>query len=101
MKNHKLSVASAMYDKGNKGYLNADEKVMRALDVDGDGEISKGELLNAAKLFNAKERQAKRMIWIAGGLILVIVLLVAALFGVVVSANEVISPKPFTILFHI
>jgi len=83
-----LSPRSKAYDAGGKGFLTMEENLMRELDVDGDGELSKDEFVAAAKRLMEEKKNAAR--WRSVGIMSMLLLFVLGgmMLGITLVANE-------------
>lgn len=80
-KRARLSFASRAFDRGDKGYLDDIEQVVRDYDKDGDGKFSVEEVFSmASDIIDSRRKEEKLQKWILGGT-LAFVLLLASVLG--------------------
>lgn len=93
---NRLSLASQVWDRGNKGWLDEAERLGRKYDKDNDGKIDRSDIFNIVEdvLKARKETRSVKKLAIVLGV--VIVVLAGAMFGLtyaVVVMNKELSVK--------
>jgi hypothetical protein len=92
----KQSMASKAYDRDNKGYLDATEKIVRGYDKDGNGKIEIEEVFNIVKDLQKQEKKRQNLKKLLGISLLVMLVVLTASFGLtwaVVIISRQIEPN--------
>ena len=95
----RMSVASRAFDRGNKGYLDKDERRVRSYDLDGDGKLDIDDVFRVVA--DARQAESRRNLfrWLLTAAVAFAVLNICAVFGltfVVVSLTREVAADPNT-----
>lgn len=90
----RMSKASNAFDRGNKGYLDHEEQLLRKFNVKGDGDLSNSELFSMVAELNKQvnqKRSYKKGLFVAVGALLILIMSSFGLTLVAVNLSKEVS----------